>query len=69
MTTNDLLSAFDKFVSQVNDAYATAREHLDAGRYSACQQVLAQIAQSHARTSLSLRNVLVRRGLERSDEG
>lgn len=65
MTTNNdqLVEAFDKFKIQIDDAYTVARAQLMEGDWPGAQRTLATIAQTHARTSLSLRNVLVKRGL------
>ena len=69
MTSNDaMLSAFDKFKAQIDDAYAEARDALEAGQFEQAQAILAQLAQTHARTSLSLRNYLIKRGKLRADE-
>jgi len=67
MKTKLILAAFDKFKSQIDAAYAQARELLAKEQYVQAQQVLAQIAKSHAKTSLSLRNVLIRDGHLKED--
>jgi hypothetical protein len=59
----DILAAFDRMTDQVTNAYAMAREALAANELVRAQAILAQIGRSHAKSSVSLRNVLVRRGL------
>lgn len=66
--TDDILPAFDRFTGQIMEQYALARAHLEAGRWEAAQLVLANLATTHARTSLSLRNVLVKRGFTKGDD-
>jgi hypothetical protein len=63
-----MLEAFDRFKGQIDAAYARARQMLDAGDYEGCHTVLAHIAQSHAKTSTSMRNVAIRRGKMKGDE-
>lgn len=58
-----MLEAFDRFAERMADRYSQVRDCLVAGRYIEAQQLLADIGISHAKTSLSLRNVLVRDGL------
>ena len=62
MKTKPMLSAFDKFVSQIDAKYAEARQQLKDDDLEAAQATLAQIAKAHAKTSLSLRNVLIKDG-------
>lgn len=66
--TDDMLPAFDKFVTQINDAYEAARERLERGDMEGCQSILARISITHARTSMSMRSVLIRRGLMKGDD-
>lgn len=63
-----MLEAFDRFREQISDAYRTAQEQLKEGKYNEAHSTLAHIAQVHAKTALSLRNVLIRRGLVEDDE-
>jgi hypothetical protein len=62
-----MLRAFDAFSIRITERYAEARAFLAAGKYVEAQSVLASLAQSHARTSMSLRGVLVREGLLEED--
>lgn len=57
-----MMKGFDKFAARMSKRYDEVRDCLVAGRYEEAQSLLADIATSHARTSLSLRNVLVRNG-------
>lgn len=69
MTTNDkLVEAFDKFKSQIDEWYDVVREHIAAGRYVQANDALAHIAQIHAKTSLSMRNFLVKNNLINGDD-
>ena len=70
MATNneDLIEAYDKMTKQVMDAYAAAREALVANDLVTAQSILARIAQSHAKSSVSLRSILIRRGLLQEDK-
>jgi hypothetical protein len=63
MKQQAMLRGFDKFSSRITQRYGEVRDCLAAGRYEEAQSLLADIAVSHARTSLSLRNVLVKEGL------
>lgn len=58
-----MLAAFDSFVARIAARYQEARELMAQGKYAEAHQILATLATSHARTSMSLRNVLVRNGL------
>lgn len=58
-----MLKAFDAFAARIAERYAEARAFLAAGKYEEAQAILAQLTMSHAKTSLSLRNVLVRDGV------
>jgi hypothetical protein len=57
-----MMSGFDKFAARMAKRYDEVRDCLNAGRYEEAQALLADIATSHARTSLSLRNVLIKDG-------
>lgn len=63
MKQQEMLRDFDAFIESVVKRYAEARECLENGEYRKAQEILARLSTSHARTSLSLRNVLVRDGL------
>lgn len=68
MTTDDILTAFDRFKQQIDDAYTLVRQQLEQGQFDNAQKTLAKITQTHARTSLSLRNVLIKRGLIQGEQ-
>lgn len=63
MTAPDgMIDGFDKFTARIEKRYREVRDCLVAGRWEEAQILLAHIAQSHARTALSLRNTIVRQG-------
>jgi hypothetical protein len=57
-----MMGGFDKFMARMARRYSEVRDCLEAERYEEAQLLLSDIAMSHARTSLSLRNLLVRQG-------
>lgn len=57
-----MLAAFDKFKAQIDGAYLIVRQLLDDGDLVGAQALLARIGQTHAKTSLSLRNYLIKTG-------
>lgn len=59
----DILAAFDRMTQQVSDAYGAVRNALEADDLVSAQALLARIGRVHAKSSVSLRNVLVKRGL------
>lgn len=59
-----MLVAFDKFSDRMAKRYAEVRDCLNANRFEEAHILLADIAKSHAKTSLSLRNLLVRESHE-----
>jgi hypothetical protein len=63
-----MLKAFDAFSKRIADAYAEARKCLAEERYEDAQAILAQLTMSHAKTSLSLRGVLIRDGVIKEDD-
>lgn len=63
-----MLKAFRNFTAKIATRYDQVEELLEAGDYVKAQQVLSAIAISHARTSVSLRNVLIREGLLPSED-
>lgn len=63
-----LLKAFKAFSKRITDRYADAYKALDEGDYVKAQGILAELALSHAKTSLSLRGVLIRDGLLPEEE-
>lgn len=58
-----MMRGFDAFAERIAKRYAEVRDCLEANRYEEAHALLSDIAQSHARTSLSLRNVLVKNGV------
>lgn len=62
-----MLRAYDAFTARITQRYADARACLEADDYVGAQDILASLTTSHARTSLSLRNVLIRDGLMEDD--
>lgn len=58
-----MMKGFDQFSARMAERYAQVRSHLDEGRFEEAQALLADMAMSHARTSLSLRNVLIKNGV------
>lgn len=58
-----MLKAFDAFAARIAERYAEARVCLERGEYEKAQEILATLATSHARTSMSLRGVLIRDGV------
>lgn len=57
-----MMGGFDKFMARMAKRYSEVRDCLDAERYEEAQVLLSDIAMSHAKTSLSLRNLLIRQG-------
>lgn len=70
MTTPNpaFMEAFDRFKKQIDVAYDRVREHIKTGHYNEAQEELARIAQVHAKTSLSMRNFLIRNNLMPGDD-
>lgn len=62
-----MLQRYDQFVVRMFQEYSAARAALDEGNYVAAHAILARIGLSHAKTSMSLRNVLVKDGLLKED--
>jgi hypothetical protein len=62
-----MLTAFDAFSSRVAKRYSEVRDCLAAGRFEEAQILLAALAASHAKTSMSLRGMLIREGLLEED--
>lgn len=64
MTTriDDILPGYDRVVGQVVARYAAIREMLEAGNVVGAQLAMEELATYHAKQSLSLRNVMIRRG-------
>lgn len=57
-----MMEGFDKFSHRMAQRYSEVRDCLSAERYEEAYSLLTDIATSHARTSLSLRNMLVKDG-------
>ena len=58
-----MLAAFRKFQERIASEYVQAFAALEREDYVRAQQILSALTQSHAKTSLSLRNRLIRDGL------
>lgn len=63
-----MMRGFQAFINRINTRYQEAYAALARGDYVEAQRILAQLAQSHAKTSMSLRGVLIREGLLREDD-
>lgn len=63
-----MLKAFDAFANRIAERYAEARQYLADGEFEKAQEILAALTTSHAKTSLSLRGVLVREGVIKEDD-
>lgn len=63
MNKQAMLKGFDAFTDRIIERYKEARQALDDEDYIKAQDILASLGVSHARTSLSLRNYMVREGL------
>lgn len=57
-----MLEAFAKFANRITGEYEKAFAALEREDYVEAQRILSDLALSHARTSLSLRNRLIREG-------
>lgn len=62
-----MLEAFAKFASRISNQYDNALAALERDDYVEAHRILSALAISHAKTSLSLRNQLVREGLLKED--
>lgn len=58
-----MLRRYDQFVDRMTSCYAEVRACLERDDYVGAQRILADMGISHAKTSMSLRNVLVKEGL------
>lgn len=63
-----MMKGFEAFMDRIEARYREAYAALERGEYVEAQRILAQLAQSHARTSMSLRGVLIREGLLKEDD-
>lgn len=63
-----MLKAFDAFATRIAERYAEARTCLENDEYERAQEILASLTTSHAKTSLSLRGVLIRDGIIGEDD-
>jgi hypothetical protein len=68
MKTEAMLDGFDKFSIRIRKRYDEVRDCLAAGRFEEAHELLASIALTHARTSMSLRNLLVKDGLLKGEK-
>lgn len=57
-----MLQGFDRFTARIEKRYGEVRDCLVAGRFEEAHILLADIAQTHARTALSLRSSMIRNG-------
>ena len=57
-----MLEQFRAFADRINERYDEVYDKLERGDYIGAQTDLANLTTSHAKTSLSLRNKLVRDG-------
>lgn len=58
-----MLAAFSRFAARISGEYDKALDALERDDYVEAHRILSELAQSHAKTSLSLRNQLVKDGL------
>lgn len=63
-----MLKGFDLFIDRITDRYQEARNCIEQGNYVEAQRILASLATSHARTSMSLRNFMIRKGFLPEDK-
>lgn len=63
MRKGPMLRRYDQFVDRMASCYAEVRACLERDDYVGAQRILADMGISHAKTSMSLRNVLVKEGL------
>lgn len=69
MTTDPIVAAFDRFKDQVDEAYDQVRAALVNNDYEGAQSILAALGQLHARTSVSMRNYLIKNGKLKGELG
>jgi hypothetical protein len=62
MKQEAMLAGFDAFTNRIFKRYGEVRDCLATGRYEEAHVLLTAIAITHAKTSLSLRNVLIKDG-------
>jgi hypothetical protein len=63
-----MLAAFEKFAARISGEYERALDALERDDYVTAHRVLSALTISHAKTSLSLRNQLVKDGLLKETE-
>lgn len=63
-----MLAAFQAFAARIAGEYNNALAALQRDDYVEAHRILAGLAQSHAKTALSLRNQLVKEGLLGGDK-
>ena len=68
MNKKAMLKGFDVFTDRIAERYKEVREALEVDDYAKAQQILASLGVIHARTSLSLRNYMVREGLLKEED-
>jgi hypothetical protein len=67
-TNEDLVVQFAAFKESIIRSMGVAEQQLRDGDYEGCQTTLARIALAHARSSMTLRSVCIRRKLMKGDE-
>lgn len=58
----DMLAGFRNFADRIARRYDEAYKAIERGDYEQAHQILSDLAVSHAKTSLSLRNLMIRKG-------
>lgn len=58
-----MLAAFQQFAARISGEYDKALAALEQDDYVEAHRILSELTMSHAKTSLSLRNRLVKDGL------
>lgn len=59
----EMLKAFQSFSNRIADRYQEVYNALDSGDYVTAQAILERLAVSHAKTSMSLRKMLIQQHL------
>jgi hypothetical protein len=59
----EMLRQFQMFSSRISTQYDRVYTLLDEGNYIEADRILAALAQSHAKTSVSLHNLCIKEGL------
>lgn len=63
-----MMRAFTAFQKRIATRYQEAHDALERGEYQQAYDILAALAVSHARTSMSLRSFMIRNKLMPEDE-